>query len=142
MKSEQKIEPTQKLSILRKELSLNDNKVFTKNSSEINIDEEDNLTIADVEIEGTIHIVEKSSKFSIFVNNNLIASKYFSPMINVATLRTYLTIEIPKECSFLQASKQTPIPVEMEENINISKICDKNNNIYIESEQKKKNFQQ
>jgi len=58
-------------------------------------------------------------------------------MISVATLRTYLTLDIPKECNFLHASKQTPIPVEMEENINISKICDEKNNIYIESEIKK-----
>lgn len=73
-----------------------------------------------------------------FVNNNLIASKSFSPRINVATLRTYLTLEIPKECNFLQASKQTLIQVEKEESFNISQIYDENSNIYIKSEQKNK----
>ena len=137
VKSEQQIEPSQKLSTLRRELNINKNKVFIKDSCEIDIDNEDNLTIADVEKEGKINIVEKSSRFSILVNNNLVATKLFSPIITIATLRTYLTLDIPKECSFLHASKQTPIPLDMEENIHISKICDENNNIYIESEQKK-----
>lgn len=137
VKSEKEIEPTQKLSVLRRELCLNDNKVFSKDSHQINIDDEDNLTIADVEMGGAINIAEKSSKFSILVNNNLITVKSFPPNLTVATLRTYLTLDIPKECNFLHALKQTPIPIEMEENINICKICDENNNIYIESEQKK-----
>ena len=137
VKSEQQVEPSQKLSTLRRELNINKNKVFIKDSCEIDIDNEDNLTIADVEKEGKINISEKTSRFSILVNNNLVATKLFSPTITIATLRTYLTLDIPKECNFLHASKQTPIPLEMEENIHISKICDENNNIYIESEQKK-----
>jgi len=137
VKSEKEIDANEKLSKLRKELLLGTNKVFTKNSCEINIDEEDNLTVADVETEGIINFVEKSIRFIILVNNNVVANKLFSPFITVATLRTYLTIDIPKECNFLNASKQTPIPVEMEENIIVSKICDEHYNIYIESEQKK-----
>ena len=89
-------------------------------------------------MDGTINIADKSSKFfSIFVNNNLIATKSFSPTLTVANLRTYLILNIPKECNFLHVLKQTPIPIEIEENINICKICDEKNNIYIESEQKK-----
>ena len=136
--SEKEIEPSDKLSKLRKDLSLNSSKVFTKNSCEISIDEEDTLTIADVEKEGTINIIEKPKRYSILVNNNLISCKFFSPNLNVSTLRTYLTLDIPKECNFLHSAKQTPIPIEMENNIRISTICDDNNNIYIESEQKKK----
>ena len=45
-------------------------------------------------------------------------------------------MHIPKECSFINANKQTPIPQELEDTIQINKISD-NNNIYIESEQKK-----
>ena len=131
---EQQIELDLKLSTLRNKLNLNNNKVFCKDSCEISIDKEDNLTIADIEREGTINIIEKSTKYSILVNNNVITTKLFPPTITVATLRTYLIVEIPKECNFLNASKQTPIPIEMEENICISKICDQNNNIYIESE--------
>lgn len=136
-KFEQELEPNQKLSFLRRELSLDKNKVFIRDSHEINIEDEDNLTIVDIEKEGTIKIVKKSSRFSILVNNNVVSNKLFSPLITIATLRTYLTLDIPKECNFLNASKMTPIPVEMEDNIYISKICDENNNIYIESEQKK-----
>ena len=46
-------------------------------------------------------------------------------------------MHIPKECSFINANKQTPIPQELEDTIQINKISDNNNNIYIESEQKK-----
>ena len=120
--------------MLRNKLNLNNNKVFCKDSCQINIDNEDNLTIADVEKEGTINIIEKSSNYSILVNNNVITQKLFPPTITIATLRTYLILDIPKECNFLNASKQTPILIEMEENICISKICDQNNNIFIESE--------
>ena len=137
IKCEKQYESSEKLSKLRKELNLNDNKIFTKNSHEINIDDEDNFTVEDVEIDGVINVVNKTSKFSIFVNNNLVKSESFSPTITIATLRTYLTLDIPKECNFLHATKQTPIPVEMEDNIIISKICNEKNYIYIESEQKK-----
>jgi len=118
-------------------LNLNDNKIFTRNSHEINIDDEDNFTIEDVEIDGVINIINKTLKFSIFVNNNLVKSESFSRSITIATLRRYLTKDIPKECNFLHATKQTPIPVEMEDNKIISTICDEKNCIYIESEQKK-----
>ena len=46
-------------------------------------------------------------------------------------------MHIPKECSFINANKQTPIPQELEDTIQINKISDNNNNIFIESEQKK-----
>ena len=126
-----------KLNKLRRELSLNDNKVFTKDSKEIDIDDEEILTVKDIELDGTINIINKSSKFSIFVNNNLVKTESFSPSLTIATLRTYLILDIPKECNFLHATKQTPIPVEMEDNFIISKICNEKNYIYIESEQKK-----
>jgi flagellar biosynthesis GTPase FlhF len=137
IKCEKQYEISEKLSKLRKDLNLNDNKIFTRNSHEINIDDEDNFTIEDVEIDGVINIINKNSKFSIFVNNNLVKSESFSPSITIRTLRTYLTKDIPKECNFLHATKQTPIPIEMEDNIIISKICNENNYIFIESEQKK-----
>ena len=60
-----------------------------------------------------------------------------SPLITVATLRTNLVLDIPKDCKFIYASKMIPINVEMEDIICISKISDDNNYIYIESEQKK-----
>ena len=46
-------------------------------------------------------------------------------------------MHIPKECSFINAIKQTPIPQELEDTIQINKISDNNNNIFIESEEKK-----
>lgn len=114
---EQQIKLDLKLSTLRNKLNLNNNKVFCKDSCEIKIDNEDNLTIADIEREGTINIIEKSFEYSILVNNNVITTKLFSTTITAATLRTYLIVEIPKECNFLNTSKQTPIPIEMEKNI-------------------------
>ena len=136
VKSDQIMDPLQKLSSLRKELSLESNKVFTKDSSEIELEDEDRLTIADIQIEGKINIIEKSQKFNIFVNNTHVLKEAYSPSITVANLRTFLLMHIPKECSFIHAKKQTPIPPEIEDTIIISKICDENNNIFIESEQK------
>lgn len=115
--SEQSIDPLQRLSILRKELSLEAIKAFKKDDLEIDMDDEDRLT----------------------VNNNRIASQSFSPIITVSNLRTYLLMHIPKDCSFIHASKQTPIPQEIEDTILISKINDENNNIFIECK-KKGNF--
>ena len=46
-------------------------------------------------------------------------------------------MHIPKDCSFIYANKQTPIPLESEDTIIISKIYDEKNNIFIESEEKK-----
>ena len=137
VKSEFVIDPLQKLSILRKELSLDYSKAFTKNSSEIDMENEDNLTIGDIQIQGKINIVEKSLKFTIFVNNSQILKESYSPKIIVANLRTYLLMHIPKDCSFIHANKQTPIPPEIEDTITISKICDNKNNIFIESDEKK-----
>jgi len=137
VKSEFDIDPLEKLSRLRKELSIESSKAFTKNSSEIDIENEDILTIADIQLEGKINIVEKSLKFTIFVNNNQILKESYSPTITVANLRTYLLMHIPKDCSFIHANKQTPIPPEIEDTITISKICDEKNNIFIESEEKK-----
>jgi len=48
IKSEFEIDPIEKLSRLRKELSIESSKAFTKNSSEIDIENEDILTIADI----------------------------------------------------------------------------------------------
>ena len=48
VKSEFVIDPLQKLSKLRKELSLDYSKAFTKNSSEIEMENEDNLTVGDI----------------------------------------------------------------------------------------------
>ena len=112
-------------------------KVFQKGTSEIDIGDEDNLTVADIQFEGKINIIEKSLKYNIFVNNSQISSESYSPVITVADLRTYLLMHIPKECSFINANKQTPIPQELEDTIQINKISDNNNNIFIESEQKK-----
>ena len=137
VKSEQNIEPTYKISDLRRDLSLENNKVFQKGTSEIDIGDEDNLTVADIQFEGKINIIEKSLKYNIFVNNSQISSESYSPVITVADLRTYLLMHIPKECSFINANKQTPIPQELEDTIQINKISDNNNNIFIESEQKK-----
>ena len=135
--SEQSMDPLQKLSVLRKELGLESNKVFKKDNLEIDTDDENNLTVADVQIGGKINIIEKSIKFNILVNNNRILSESYSPTISISNLRTYLLMHIPKDCSFIHASKQTPIPQEMEDTIVISKICDESHNIFIESEQKK-----
>lgn len=55
----------------------------------------------------------------------------------MANLRTYLLMHIPKDCSFIHANKQKPIPPEIEDIITISKICDNKNNIFIESDEKK-----
>ena len=137
VKSEFVIDPLQKLSILRKELSLDYSKAFTKNSSEIDMENEDNLTIGDIQIQGKINIVEKSLKFTIFVNNSQILKESYSPKITVANLRTYLLMHIPKDCSFIHANKQTPKSPEIEDTITISKICDNKNNIFIESDEKK-----
>lgn len=136
LKSEQNYDPSHKLSELRRDLSLESNKVFKRGTSEIELDEEDNLTVADIQIEGKINIMEKSIKYTIFVNNNQILRECYTPNITVATLRTYLLMHIPKECSFIHAVKQTPIPQEIEDTIPINKICDRDNNIFIESEQK------
>ena len=137
IKFQKQYETSKKISQIRKELNLNNNIVFTKGSYEIDIDNEDNLTVKDIELDGVINIINKSSKFSIFLNNNLVKKESFSPSITITTLRTYLTLDIPKECNFLHATKQTPIPIEMEDNILISTICNEKNYIYIESEQKK-----
>ena len=137
VKSEFVIDPLQKLSILRKELSLDYSKAFTKNSSEIDMENEDNLTVGDIQIQGKINIVEKSLKFTIFVNNSQILKESYSPKITVAILRTYLLMHIPKDCNFIHANKQTPIPPEIEDTITISQICDNKNNIFIESDEKK-----
>ena len=137
VKSEFDIDPLEKLSKLRKELRIESSKAFTKNSSEIDIENEDNLTIADIQLEGKINIVEKTLKFAIFVNNNQILKESYSPTITVANLRTYLLMHIPKDCSFIHANKQTPIPPEIEDTIIISKICNEKNNIFIEAEEKK-----
>ena len=136
VKSEQNYDPSHKLSELRRDLSLESNKVFKRGTSEIELDEEDNLTVADIQIEGKINIMEKSIKYTIFVNNNQILRECYTPNITVATLRTYLLMHIPKECSFIHAVKQTPIPQEIDDTIPINKICDRDNNIFIESEQK------
>ena len=135
--SEQFFEPSAKLSELRKDLGIETSKVFKKGAKEIDADEEDNLTVADTQSEGKINVSEKSIKFNIFVNNNQILSESYSPTITVSTLRTYLLMHIPKDCSFIHAAKQTPIPQEIEDTIIICKISDENNNIFIESEQKK-----
>ena len=74
VKSEQNIEPTYKISDLRRDLSLENNKVFQKGTSEIDIGDEDNLTVADIQFEGKINIIEKSLKYNIFVNNSQISS--------------------------------------------------------------------
>ena len=137
VKSEQNYDPSFKLSDLRRELSIESSKVFKRGTSEIEIGDEDNLTVADVQIEGKINIMEKSIKYAIFVNNKQILSECYPPSITVATLRTYLLMHIPKDCSFIHAIKQTPIPQEIEDTILINKICDDNNSIFIESEQKK-----
>ena len=137
VKSEQNIDPSYKVSELRRDLSLEASKVFKKGTSEINIDDEDNLTVADIQLEGKINIIEKSLKYSIFINNSQVLSESYSPVITVADLRTYLLMHIPKECSFINAIKQTPIPQELEDTIQINKISDNNNNIFIESEEKK-----
>ena len=137
VKSEQNYDPSDKLSKLRKDLSLESNKVFRRGEAEIDIEDEDNLTVADIQIEGKINIVEKPIKYTIFVNNSQILSECYNPNITVSTLRTYLLMHIPKDCSFIHAKKQTPIPQEIEDTISVNKICDEKNNIFIESEQKK-----
>jgi hypothetical protein len=137
VKLEQNIDPSYKISELRRDLNLENNKVFQKGTSEIDIGDEDNLTVADIQFEGKINIIEKSLKYNIFVNNSLILSESYSPLIKVADLRTYLLKYIPKECSFITTIKQTPIPRELENTIQVNKISDNNNNIFIESEQKK-----
>ena len=55
----------------------------------IDIEEEDNLTVADTQSEGKINVNEKSIKFNIFFNNNQILNESYSPSITVSTLRTY-----------------------------------------------------
>ena len=122
VKSEFVIDPLQKLSKLRKELSLDYSKAFTKNSSEIEMENEDNLTVGDIQIQGKINIVEKSLKFTIFVNNSQILKESYSPTITMANLRTYLLMHIPKDCSFIHSNKQIPIPPEIEDTITIIKI--------------------
>ena len=49
VKSEFEVDPLEKLSRLRKELSIESSKAFTKNNSEIDFENEDNLTIADIQ---------------------------------------------------------------------------------------------
>ena len=44
---------------------------------------------------------------------------------------------IPKECIFINLIKQTPMPQELEDTIQINIISDNSNNIFIESEEKK-----
>ena len=89
------------------------------------MENEDNLTVGDIQIQGKINIVEKSLKFTIFVNNSQILKESYSPTITVANLRSYLLMHIPKDCSFIHANKQIPIPPEIEDTITIIKICDK-----------------
>ena len=137
IKYENQFETSEKLSQLRKKLNISEDKLFIRNLAQIDINDENCLTVADVEKDGFINIIKKDTKYSIYVNNNLVKTASFSHTITVAELRTYLTKDIPKECDFIQVSKITPIPVEMEENIIISKICDENNNIYIQYEEKK-----
>jgi len=124
VKSEQNYDPSDKLSKLRKDLSLESNKVFRRGEAEIDIEDEDNLTVADIQIEGKINIMEKPIKYTIFVNNSQILSECYNPNITVSTLRTYLLMHIPKDCSFIHAKKQTPIPQEIEDTISVNKICD------------------
>ena len=66
-------------------------------------------------MEGKINNIEKSLKYNIFINNSQVLSENYSPVITVADLRTYLLMHIPKECSFINANKQTPIPQELED---------------------------
>ena len=134
---EQNLDPLIKLSELRKELKIESNKVFKSKNSEIDVNDEDKLTISDIQIEGKITIIEKSIQFNIFVNNKQIKSDRYSPLITLSTLRTILYKDIPKDCSFIHGLKQTPIPQEMEDTFIINKICDEEKNIFIESEQKK-----
>ena len=60
VKSEQNIAPSYKVSELRRDLNLDASKVFKKGSSEININDEDNWTVADIQLEGKINIIEKN----------------------------------------------------------------------------------
>ena len=136
VKSEQELELDQTLSMLRKSLSLNNDKAFMKDK-EIDVEDEDKLTVADIEKDGTINIVDKSINYSIMLNNSLIAKKFYSPKTSIQTLRAFLIKELPKECTFINSSKQTPIPNEFEENLKINQICDEDYCIYIESEEKK-----
>ena len=101
------------------------------------MENEDNLTVGDIQIQGKNNIVEKYLKFTIFVNNSQILKESYSPTITVANLRSYLLMHIPKDCSFIHANKQIPIPPEIEDTITIIKICDKKNNIFIEFDEKK-----
>ena len=130
------IDPLYKLSELRRDLSLESSKAFTKGSTEINPENENDLTICDIENEGNIIIKLRSINYSIFLNNSLILSKSFSPLMNLGALRVSLSSKIPNESNFIYSIKQTPIPLEIEDNIIINKICDSKNNIFIESEQK------
>ena len=88
-------------------------------------------------MEGKINIIEKSIKYNIFINHSKVLSESYSPVITVAALRTYILMHIPKECSFINSIKQTPIPQELEDIVQINKISDNSNNIFIESEEKK-----
>ena len=69
--------------------------------------------MADIQLEGKINIIEKSIKYNIFINHSKVLSESYSPVITVADLRTYLLMHIPKECSFINSNKQTPIPQEI-----------------------------
>ena len=110
VKSEQNIDLSYKVGELRRDLSLEASKVFQKGTSEININDEDNLTVADIQLEGKINIIEKSLKYNIFNKNSQVLSESYSPVIKAADLRTYLLIHIHKECSFINTIKQTSIP--------------------------------
>ena len=78
VKSEQELELDQTLSMLRKSLSLNNDKAFMKDK-EIDVEDEDKLTVADIEKDGTINIVDKSINYSIMLNNSLITKKVLFP---------------------------------------------------------------
>ena len=129
VKSEQNIDPPYKVNELRRDLNLEASKVFKKGTSEINIDDEDNLTVADIQLEGKINIIEKSLNYSIFINNSPVLSESYSPVITEADLRTYLLMYTPKECIFINVIKQTHIPQELEDTIQINKISDNSNNM-------------
>ena len=88
-------------------------------------------------MEGKIYNIEKSLKYIIFINNSQVLSESYSPVITEADLRTYLLMYIPKECIFINLIKQTPMPQELEDTIQINIISDNSNNIFIESEEKK-----
>lgn len=130
------LDPLYKLNELRSDLSLELSQAFTRDSKEIDTQNENDLTVGDIQKEGNIILKLRSINYSIFLNNSLILSQCFSPIINLGILRGLLSSEIPKESNFIHSTKQTPIPIEIEDNIIISKICDSNNNIFIESEQK------